>query len=329
MSSIYVDEQGAVLHHRGNEILVEKDHFVIATLPLTRIDRIILAGAVQLSTQAMALFLKQNIPVSFISTHGDYRGRLTPSTGKNIDLRVSQYQHYLDNGFRLRFSRTIITAKIGNCLHYVHKFQRMHADTDLGDFSAGIEAELAPVERAATREILMGHEGVAARFYFAALGRMVRREFSFSGRSKRPPRDPINALLSLGYTLLFQEIVTVLETTGLDPHLGFLHNIDYGRASLAVDLCEEFRYLIDALVLALINRGELVQGDFREGSDSGWFLEEKGRKTFYAAYEHKIRTEVACNGTTMSYRRLFLHQAELLARVVKGEDAEYRPYLMR
>lgn len=329
MSSIYIDEQGAVLHHRGDEVQVEKEHVVIASLPLAQIDRVILAGGIQLSTQVMALFLKHNIPVSFMSIYGDYRGQLTPPTHKNIGLRVNQYQRYLDEEFRLHIARILIGAKISNCLEFVQKYQRMHSETDLSNFAAAIEAELAPVERAATREVLMGHEGVAARCYFEAFGHMVRREFAFTGRSKRPPGDPVNALLSLGYTLLFHEMVTVLEAIGLDPYLGFLHDIDYGRASLAVDICEEFRYLIDALVLALVNRGELIQTDFHKGEDGGWFLEEKGRKTFYAAYEHKIRTEVACNGMTMCYRRVFLHQAELLARVVKGEDAEYRPYLMR
>jgi CRISPR-associated protein Cas1 len=158
---------------------------------------------------------------------------------------------------------------------------------------------------------------------------MVRREFTFDGRSRRPPRDPVNALLSLGYTLLFNEMVTAVEAVGLDPYLGFLHDVDYGRASLAVDMVEEFRYFIDALTLSMINRGELNIPDFHQGDDGGYYLVEKGRETFYKSYEKKVRTEVAYRGMTTSYRRIFFNQAEALARVIRDEETDYKPYLMR
>jgi CRISPR-associated protein Cas1 len=212
----------------------------------------------------------------------------------------------------------------------VQKHSRSHKEIELTSELTGLELMLGSVAGAREIEILMGFEGTAARHYFHAFGKMVRKEFAFDGRSKRPPKDPVNALLSLGYTLLFHEMVTAIEAIGLDPYLGFLHEVEYGRASLAVDLCEEFRYLIDSLVLALINRGELNQYDFHRGEDGGYFLVDHGRKTFYAAYEHKVRTEVSyVNADTMSYRRIFFHQAEELARVIRGEVEAYRPFLMR
>lgn len=330
MSTFYIDEQGASLHHHQDEIQVIKDGGIIAKLPLAQIDRIVLAGAVQLTTQTIDLLLKHCIPVSFMTIYGDYRGQLTPPTHKNVGLRLLQYDRYRDNGFRLKQAKAIIGAKIDNCQEFVQKHGRSHKELDLKNELDGLDVELGSVPTAREIETLMGYEGSAARHYFHAFGKMVRKEFAFDGRSKRPPKDPINALLSLGYTLLFHEMVTAIEAIGLDPYLGFLHGVDYGRASLAVDLCEEFRYLIDSLVLALINLGELNQYDFRKGDDGGYFLADNSRKAFYAAYEHKVRTEISyLNGDSMSYRRIFFRQAEMLARVIKGEDAEYQAFLMR
>jgi len=330
MSTVYIDEQGGVLHHRSNEIEVEKDHNIIAHLPLAQIDRLVLAGAVQLTTQTIELLLKNNIPVSFMTIYGDYRGCLMPPTHKNIALRLYQYKRYSDFNFRLMQGQQIISAKVRNCQEFIQKYKRSHPETDLSEELDGIDIMLGSIPRAKATDELMGFEGVAARHYFSAFGKMVRKEFAFSGRSKRPPKDPVNALLSLGYTLLFHEMVTALEAIGLDPYLGFLHEVEYGRASLAVDLCEEFRYLIDSLVLAMINRGELNQYYFRKGEDGGYYLVENARKSFYAGYEHKIRTEISyINGDSMSYRRIFFRQAEALARVIKGEESEYQPFLMR
>jgi CRISPR-associated protein Cas1 len=329
MSTIYIDEMGAVLHHRGEEILVDKEGQTLAKIPIAQIDRVVLAGPVQLSTQVMELFLKRNIPVSFMTIYGNYRGRLTPPTHKNVSLRLQQYRRYHDEAFRLRQGKAIIEAKIKNCHEFVQKYRRSHDEVDLTAEMEAIAAELQGVLNAPSRESLMGYEGTAARHYFRAFGKMVRREFSFEGRTKRPPKDPVNALLSLGYTLLFNEMLTALEAIGLDPYLGFLHDVDYGRASLAVDMVEEFRYLVDALALALVNRGELSAGDFQKSDDGGIFLAEKARQAFYKSYEKKVRTEVANNGQSMSYRRVFFNQAEELARVIRGEAAVYRPYLMR
>ena len=198
MSTIYIDEQGAVLHHRGDEIHVEKEHVVLAKLPLTQIDRIVLAGGVQLTTQTIDLLLKHCIPVSFMTIYGDYRGQLTPPTHKNVGLRLLQYDRYRDNGFRLKQGKAIISGKIRNCQEQIQKYQRSHKELDLKTEHEGLDVALGSVPTAHEIETLMGYEGSAARHYFHAFGKMVRKEFAFKGRSKRPPKDPVNALLSLG-----------------------------------------------------------------------------------------------------------------------------------
>lgn len=330
MSTVYIDEQGATLHHRGEEIHVDKGDESLARLPLTRIDRVVLAGSVQLSTQVMELFLKHRIPVSFMTTHGDYRGRLAPPTHKNVALRLEQYRCYHDTEFRLGQARVLISAKIRNCHELVQKHIRSHHhDLDCSQELDAMVHEVCKLAHATGLDSLMGHEGNAARHYFAAFGKMVRREFYFSKRSKRPPKDPVNALLSLGYTLLYNEMHTATEAVGLDPYLGFMHEVDYGHAALASDLCEEFRFIVDALVLGLVNRGELKRDDFQESAEGGWYLVDTARKKFYAAYERKIRSEISHEGQTITYRRLFFNQAEQLARVVRNEQGRYEPYLMR
>lgn len=328
MATLYVDEQGASIRIRGEEVAVKIGEEVVQTFPLHWIDRAVLAGNVQLSTQAMGLFLKQGIPVSFITVYGNYRGRLHSFTHKHVALRMAQYERYRDPEFRLRHGKILVGAKIRNCRSMLRKHHRAHPEFDCEAEVSGISVELHKSEAAESIECLMGHEGSAAKWYFSGFGKMVRREFAFENRSRRPPRDPVNALLSLGYTLLFNEMVTAVESIGLDPYLGFLHEIEYGRASLAVDLMEEFRWIIDGLVLALINRGELVAEDFQTMDDGGVRLSDKGRKLYYSKYEERMRDEILHRDKHEIYRRVFLLQAEHLGRVTLGEDCEYRPHLM-
>ena len=172
----------------------------------------------------------------------------------------------------------------------------------------------------------MGIEGAAAHKYFKAFGKLIKNEFRFEKRTKRPPTDPVNALLSLGYTMLFNELYTAVELLGFDPYLGFLHAIDYGRPSLAVDMVEEFRYLIDGLALMLINKGMLEIHDFVFEDDRGVYLKKKGREVFYRQYEKRINTQVTFKGMSITYRKVFAYQAEHLARIISGEEECYQGY---
>jgi len=181
----------------------------------------------------------------------------------------------------------------------------------------------------------MGLEGAAAKAYFRGFGMLVKKEFTFERRTRRPPKDPVNALLSLGYTLLFNEMLSAVESLGFDPYLGFLHEVEYGRPSLAVDMVEEFRFLIEGLTLTLINKEILSRDDFIEQDNGGFYLHEKGREEFYRQYEKKITTEVQYKiipsphggeGSNLNYRRIFHYQVESLARVIKGEEEKYIGY---
>ncbi len=329
MATVYLDEQGAELKKHGELLIVEKEGAIIAEIPLAQIDRIVIIGNVQITIQAAALLLERGIPVSFVTTYGNYRGKLKPPTHKNVVLRLKQFARYHDSQFRLEHSKAVIRAKLKNSRTFLQKHARNKPGIDINYEINEIEALMKRLDRASSIDEMMGIEGISARHYFSALGRLVKDEFSFQKRTRRPPQDPVNAMLSLGYTLLFNEMYSATEAIGFDPYLGFMHEVDYGRASLAVDMVEEFRYLIDGLVLTLINKDMLTSEDFTERDDGGIYMKEKARETFYRQYEKRINTEVTYRDMTLKYRRVFLHQAEHLARVVMGEDSHYQCYEYR
>jgi len=320
MSTIYIDEQGVELKRKGELIILEKDDQKIGEIPIAICDRIIIAGNIQISTQTLALLLEKEIPVSFMTIYGNYRGKLLSPSHKNIQLRIKQYERYKDEKFRLKISKEIAKTKIKNSKIFLQKHQRNNEEIDTQKEINEIDKILDSIEKAEDIEALNGYEGSAARSYFQAFGKLFKNDFTFEKRTKRPPKDPVNAILSLGYTLLFNELYTAIEAIGLDPYLGFLHQIEYGRASLAVDLAEEFRFLIDGLALTLINKEIIKKEDFLKGDEDSTYLCEKGRETFYKNYEKKINTELQYKNMTLTYRRIFFHHTEHLARVIMGEE---------
>jgi CRISPR-associated protein Cas1 len=326
MSSVYLDEQGSEIKKKGELLIIEKNDQIIAEIPLVQLDRMVIIGNVQITTPALALLLDKGVPVSFITTYGNYRGKLKPPTHKNIALRLKQYERYNNKAFRLISAKGFINGKLKNWKTFLQKHLRNNPEADMAYAISGIEAILKKIENARSIESLMGFEGSAANMYFNAFGKLIKKEFQFEKRTRRPPKDPVNALLSLGYTLLFNEIHSAVEAIGFDPYLGFLHEVEYGRPSLAVDMMEEFRFLIEGLALTLINKEILTREDFIEQDNGGFYLNEKGREEFYRQYEKRITTKVRYGEMNINYRRVFCYQAEKLSRVVKGEEEKYTAY---
>ncbi len=190
MGTLYVDTQGAYFRIDGDTVRVERQGETVATLPLVHLDLVFIVGQAQLSSQAIRRFLRDGIKVAFLSRGGDYQGKLSPATHKNIFLRLHQYRKYDSSDFRMSIARTIIWTKVKNCLEFLHKHQRSHPETLLAQESLDIKGLLRDIWHASGIAELMGLEGVAARHYFSAMGKMIRREgFSFTGRNRRPPRD--------------------------------------------------------------------------------------------------------------------------------------------
>jgi CRISPR-associated protein Cas1 len=207
-------------------------------------------------------------------------------------------------------------------------------DIEVENSCSQIKKVIDRVPEAERKDELLGFEGIGTREYFKVFGKLIKPKafgFDFEKRTKRPPRDPVNALLSFGYSLLVGDMVSCLSTVGLDPYIGFYHSMKYGRPALALDLMEEFRpVIVDSLALSMLNKGMIVDKDFKE-KFGGVYLEENGREAFFKAYAARVQTEIVhpVFEYRVIYRRIFEVQARFLAKVLTGEIDEYLPFVVR
>jgi CRISPR-associated protein Cas1 len=287
-----------------------------------------LYGAVQVSTQLVQSFLESGTDVSFFSPAGRFLGSLRTLPASGVDARRGQYRLFDQPRIRLLLSRESIRAKIHN--------QRVMLMRN-GNVPDRIIDQLATLRDETTRcgslDALRALEGGAASIYFGQFASMLKSDepFDFTARNRRPPRDPVNAVLSMGYSILAKELTGVCDAVGLDPFLGFFHQPRFGRPALALDLMEEFRPLLaDSVAISLINRGEVQSSDFIRSS-SGTFLNDAGRRAFWEAWSRRLDTEVSHPefGYKMPYRRMFEVQARQLWRFVRGEALKYHGFTTR
>lgn len=330
MPYLYVIEQGAVVRKAGERVVVCKERQELLDVPIHKVDGIMVFGNVGITTPALSVLLDRGVEVALFTRRGRLKGQLTPVKSKNILLRMEQFRRYQDANFRLGMSRTIVTAKIWNSLTLVRQFLGNHPDVDCRAEVVHLEEQLQRAQHAMTLAESTGQEGAAGRAYFEAFGKMCLGALAFGGRRRRPPTDPVNALLSFGYVLVFNEIQSLLDGMGFDPYIGFFHEVDYGRASLAADLLEEFRQpIVDRLVLRLVNLRIVQAEDFtRDPLGGGVRLALGSLKTFFVHYEEMMNKEAvrASDGRQHSYRRCIRVQAEALARTVADPLIPYVPF---
>ncbi|MBE0479186.1 CRISPR-associated endonuclease Cas1, partial [Candidatus Aerophobetes bacterium] len=270
MTTVYLTEQGTVLRKKSRRLVVTKGKEVIKEIPAFKIERVLIFGNIQITTQTLSFLLQSGIETSFLSLNGKFRGRLAPLESKNVFLRIAQYERYLDNHFATEHAKKIVEAKIKNCRTVVRKYSSIHPEVDFAKTLKTLDELLI---RLSTREkvaTILGIEGQATAVYFRAFGKMCRRDLQFLKRTRRPPKDEVNALLSFGYTLITNEIFSILSAIGFDSYIGYLHGINYGRPSLALDMVEEFRQpVIDRFTLKLINKKIFTTEDFEEKEKKG------------------------------------------------------------
>ncbi len=244
MAILYLMEQGSTLRNESRKLLVEKDGKVLAKIPEFKIEKVLAFGNIQLTTPVIKFLLESGIETSFLNIHGKLIGRLSPIESKNIELRIIQFRRYHDENFRLQVAKNIVEGKIKNMKVVLQKYQRNHPEINFENPLSELDILLQELLRKEKVSSVFGLEGRASATYFSCFGKMFRKELQFESRTKHPPLDPVNALLSLGYTLLTNEMLSVIVSLGFEPYIGFLHGIEYGRPSLALDLTEEFRALI-------------------------------------------------------------------------------------
>jgi CRISPR-associated protein Cas1 len=326
MATLFITEQNTVLRKTSERLIVEKDHTVLLEVPCLKLEAVLIYGNVQVTTQALCELLDNGIELALLSRSGRLRGQLTPPKAKNMRLRMRQYELSQDAAFCLDLSRTVVATKIANSASVLRRFRKNHPDALAESEIADLERAAEGLEAIASLDSLRGVEGTAAARYFHCLGRMAPSAVRFEGRNRRPPRDPLNALLSFGYVLVGSEIQSLLDAMGFDPYLGFYHQIDYGRPSLALDLLEEFRApLVDRLSLRLLNLGILADDDFTKTPEGGVVLEREALKRYFAAYQEELTQEIALPEGGRSFRDLFRRQAEHLARALT-EGEPYEPF---
>ncbi|WP_419948224.1 CRISPR-associated endonuclease Cas1 [Candidatus Palauibacter sp.] len=335
---LYIQTPGARLRQRGQRLIVEADDDKVE-VPLIDVSQVLLFGPVSVTTPALHALMRAEIPVSWFSTGGWFLGHTIGTGNGNVAVREAQYRAAFNEERRLDFARHLVDAKIRNSRTMLRRNWRAEPDV------AGKERALAGLTGVARRarhardvQQLLGLEGEAAAIYFGSFDRMLarRREngldgFSFETRNRRPPRDPVNAMLSLGYAVLTRAMTHTLSSTGLDPYMGLYHRLRHGRPALALDLMEPFRAIIaDSTVIQVVNNGEIKPSDFVMNG-TACSLKPSGRKAFMAAFERRMGTETThpLFGYRVSMRRLIEVQARLLARHLQGEIVSYPHYLPR
>ncbi len=302
-------------------------------MPLGSVSRVVIVGRAGATTPALLALLEAGVPLLFVRPNGRLVGRLLPPMPPNVPLRRAQYGRDADADFCFRLARAVVVGKLRNQRVLAARLGRRGAAGEGGRAAAAtLAAAVASAEACGDVDALRGVEGAAARAYFAAYRAAFRPEWGFEKRTRRPPKDPVNALLSLGYSLLTQAMVSALEVVGLDPYLGYFHAERAGRPALALDLVEEFRTpVVDSLVLNLMAWRQLRQDDFGPDDEGGVALSPRGLRLFLTAFSGKLESPLRVRelGRALSYRKLFEVQAHALARVVRGEQETYRSFRAR
>ncbi len=328
MANLYLTEQGSILRKTGDRLIVQKDSEILLDVQCSKIEAILIFGNVQFTTQAVHELFEHGIEMALLTRTGRLLGQITSPATKNIELRVSQFKRYDDAAFRLDLSKAIVNGKVINCLTLLKAFSYNHPNVGLSGEISGIEMLIKDISASDNAASLRGIEGTAARTYFSGFEKMILGGFTFEGRKKHPSTDPVNALLSFGYTLIFNEISSLLDGLGFDPYLGYFHEVEYGRASLASDLQEEFRAAVDRFTLFLINNRMLNNEDFFPNQkDGSVYLKREAMKKYFVEYEKYLSREFKHpdTGENTTLRKCFRIQAERLANFIKSSEM-YTPF---
>ena len=304
---------------------------MVKTLPIEPLESIELFGRIQVSTSCMTECLKRGVTVGFFSTTGAYYGRL--SSTNHVHVERQRLQATLPMDFCLGLSKRLISGKISNQIVMVRRYNR-YKEMNLEEDLKGMSRLLKKIEQCKKIEELMGYEGAAARIYFSCLGKLIDREFYFEGRNRRPPKDPFNSLISLGYAIILNEIYGKIEGKGLNPYFGVLHQDREKHPTLASDLMEEWRaVMIDSLAMSLLNGHELKADDFYKGEDGGLFLEKDAFKLYIGRLEKKLRTDqkyLSYVDYPISFRRAIELQVNQFVKALEENDFTlYEPIYIR
>jgi CRISPR-associated protein Cas1 len=338
-NTLFVTTQGAYLAAEGETVVVRVDGKDKAQFPLHMLEGVVCFGQVSCSPFLLGRCAERGIGVSFLTERGRFLARVQGPVTGNVLLRRTQYRLADDPEAAARVARSVVLAKLANSRTVLLRAARDHPTSpgveDLRAAAAGLARAIDRLEGAPDVDTVRGVEGDAARLYFDVFDHLIVAQkggFRFHGRTRRPPRDSVNALLSFVYVLLTHDVASALEAVGLDPQVGFLHRDRPGRPGLALDLVEEFRaFMADRLVLSLVNRRQISAENFVQGETGAVWMDDETRKTVLVAYQERKQEEIRHPylEETTTVGMLWHLQALLLARFLRGDLDDYPPFVWR
>lgn len=339
LNTLYITTPETYLRLDNDTLRVEVESETRLRVPLHHLTAVVCFGHINLSAPLMHRLADEGIALVLLNDNGRFKARLEGAVSGNVLLRQAQFQRAADPMFTLDMARACVAGKIKNTRQVLQRGAREAKTEDeakaLTRLADDLAASLRALPEAANLDILRGVEGEAARQYFSGLNLLVRPDqresFCMDGRTRRPPRDRFNAMLSFLYAMWMNDCRSALEAAGLDPQVGFLHALRPGRAALALDLMEEFRPWADRLALTLINRGQLSEDDFAMREGGGVSLEPDARKAVVVAYQERKRDEInhPLLAQSVPLGLVPLVQARLLARALRDEGAPYVPFVAK
>lgn len=334
LQTLYVTGHGCVLGKESERLIVRREGKIIQEVPALKVDQIMIFGNSQLTTQAMQFCLLEKIPIVLLSGKGRYYGVVDSMDTDPVLLHRDQFSRAADESFCLAVAKAIVQGKLGNMRLILRRYARKREAKVLRDTDSTLRVYSTDIEQANTLDQVRGYEGTISRFYFQSLRSLFAPEWGFRKRVRQPPTDPINSMLSYGYTLLFYNVYSLARARGINAHVGFLHPLRAGHPALISDLMEEFRALtVDALVLNMVLNNRLALADFQMPTAPGapCLLSDNARKQFIHAFERKMNATVThpLTGQRLDYRRCIDQQIQLMAAVIRGRREHYQAMVLR
>ena len=335
LNTLYITTQGSYLSKDGECVAVHHENVLKAKIPIHTLGGLVLFGQVSCSPFLLGHCAENNVAVSWLTENGRFLASMHGPVRGNVLLRREQYRKADSLDASSVLARSFVIGKIANCRTLLRRTARERPDATLDNACEALGFCMSRLGRDLPLDIVRGIEGEAANVYFGAFGSLIHNPdpaFAFAGRNRRPPLDRVNCLLSFLYTLLAHDIRSALETSGLDPAVGFLHRDRPGRPSLALDMMEEFRpYLADRLACTLINRGQVKPKGFKKMESGAVLMDESTRKEVLVAWQERKGDEIyhpfLQEKTTVGL--LWHSQARLLARHIRGDLDAYPPFVIR
>lgn len=327
MFILYLTNKYYKLEKKYNTLIVSDKNNKIKAIPIEKITRIIIYGQKAISSQLIFELLKRNISVMWFSKYGNFLGILNSQVKVNIKLHRNQFILNNDKNFYLNISKSFIISKIKNCRFLLYKYNKNQNIDFVSSSIKDLNKYIKKIKSSNDRKSILGYEGNCAKLYFKCINYFLPKEFNFSKRNKRPPKDPFNSLLSFGYTLLFYEIYNILIDKGINPYIGFLHKLRNNHPSLVSDLIEEFRSpIIDSIIISALRKNIFCLADFNYSSKNGGvYLKNQSIKKLISIFENKMN-----KGNEQNFRDILSSHITLLLNAIEEKNPDiYKTFRIR